>query len=84
MKKIPSFYILILPLIYLAILGFNYSREKVAEVKQKTYLELIASAQAPSITNFTDTLVESSGDTVLIHIERHSSQPKALNVMISR
>lgn len=84
MKKIPTFYILLLPLIYLIVLGFNYSQEQITELNEKTYSEILERAQAPLVINFTDTLVEASGDTVLIRIERHRSQPKALNVMITR
>jgi hypothetical protein len=84
MKKIPSFYILLLPVIYLAILGFNYSQEKSTGLELKKYSGLVKSAQESRVTNFTDTLIEPSGDTVLIHIERHSSQPEDLNVKITR
>lgn len=84
MKKIPSFYILLLPVIYLAILGFNYSQEKSTGIEFKNYSGLVKSAQESRVTNFTDTLIEPSGDTVLIHIERHSSLPEDLNVQITR
>jgi len=84
MKKIPTFYILLLPVIYLVILGFNYSQEKVADFNEKRYSETVARAHTPLVTNFTDTLIEASGDTVLIKIEKHRSQPKNLSVIITR